>query len=166
VLWIFILAQAVNLACGPIGSLAMMNGLEATVFRLTAINTLLSAILLVILAPTLGLLGVGIVSAISTAFINVVIMVVLRRRLALRWWHRRFFGWLLPSCAAIASGVGAFHAGLGTGVFELGANLLIMYATFAAVLLLQGINEDERDLLGHFKELLSRPVVRFARKAS
>jgi len=154
VLWIFLLGQTVNLACGPIGNIALMSGLESTALRLSAINTVLTAVLLVVLAPTLGLLGIAIATAATNAFINISIMLALRRKLGLRWGNRRFLGWLLPSCAACAVGGGIIYSGLGTGPVALAAILILMYATFAAVVFLQGLNEDEKDLLRYLSDRL------------
>lgn len=159
VLWIFVLGQTVNLACGPIGSIAIMSGLESLVLRLSAYNTILTAVLLAILAPTLGLLGVAIATALTMTFINISIMLALRRRLGLRWWNRRFAGWLLPSCAASAVGIGVIYSGYDAGAFSLAATLVIMYGAFATVVFLQGINEDEKDLLRYLLDrLLSRRI--------
>lgn len=158
-LQILVLGQVVNLACGPIGNIALMSGLESVVFRLSAMNAILSAVLLGILAPTFGLIGVAIASAISATFINFAIMLMLRRRLALRWWNRRFLGWLLPSCAAGAVGLGFDYLWTGAGPIALAVILVCMYAAFAIVLLLQGINDDEKDLLRYLRDrLLGRQI--------
>jgi O-antigen/teichoic acid export membrane protein len=154
ILWILVLGQAVNLACGPIGNIALMSGLEGEVLRLTTFNAVLQVILLVLLAPAFGLLGVAIVHAITAVFINAAVMVLLRSRLGLRWWHRRFAGWLLPSCAAVCVGAGIIYSGLNIGFVVLAVTLALMYATFSGVVLLQGVNEDEKDLLRHLRDRL------------
>lgn len=154
ILWILLVGQSFNLVCGPTGSMAMMSGLEAAVLRLSAYNTVLSAVLLIALAPTLGLLGVAVSNAITMIFINVAVIVVLRRRLGFRWWNRRFLGWLPPSLAAIAVGLAVLYFGIGHGAVALALTLMAMYVAFAATLLAQGINDDERDLLRHLKDRL------------
>jgi O-antigen/teichoic acid export membrane protein len=152
VLWIFILGQIINLASGPIGYIALMSGFESMTFRLTAINAALSVALLVILAPAFGLLGIAITTVATNAFINISIMLVLRRRLGLRWWNRRYLGWLLPSCAAGAIGGAVVYSGYDVGIVALAATLAAMYAAFAAIVFLQGLNEDEKDLLRYLRD--------------
>jgi len=152
VLWVFILGQTINLASGPVGYVALMSGLEAVTFRLTSINAALSGALPVILAPAFGLLGIAMTSVATNAFINISIMLVLRRRFGLRWWNRRYLGWLLPSCAAGVTGGAVSYSAHDVGVVALAATLIAMYAAFAAVVFLQGLNDDEKDLLRHFRD--------------
>jgi O-antigen/teichoic acid export membrane protein len=154
VFWLFVLAQIINVVIGPVGNIALMSGLESAMLRLSAINTVMSVVLLAILAPTLGLLGIAVASVVNTAFIKLSAMLLVRGTFGLRWWDRRFIGWLLPSCAACAVGLAIDYAGLGAGAIGLAATLAAMYAAFVAVVLLQGVNEEERDLLHYLMERL------------
>jgi O-antigen/teichoic acid export membrane protein len=157
VLWIFVLGQTINLACGPIGNIAVMSGLEGEAMRWGALNTALRAGLLVILTPALGLLGVAIAAAITTIVLNVALMLLVRRRLGMRWWHRRFAGWFLPSFAAAIPGIGVIYLGLATNAVHLAAILALMYAAFGTVLALQGVNADEKELLRHLWNYIFAP---------
>lgn len=146
------LGQLVNLACGPTGSIALMSGLEAALLRLSAINTGFLVLLIVSLAPPLGLLGVAIASAASTSFINVAVLALVRRRLGLCWRSRLFVGWLLPAFAASAVALGTRQLGLGTSALVLAAVLAAMYAASIGVILLQGLNEDEKGLVRYLAD--------------
>jgi O-antigen/teichoic acid export membrane protein len=156
---ILLLGQAFNLACGPVGNIAMMSGLERILLRLSAVSTSIMIALTVSLVVPFGLFGVAVGVVTSTVFINVSVMTLIRRQLGLQWWNRRFLGWLAP--AAISGGLGTaiLYADVGLGAVALAATLIAMYASFALVMYIQGFNDDERDLLRDIaSRFLARPA--------
>ncbi len=150
-LWIFLAAQAINLAFGPIGSLLMMSGLERAALRLTAYQTVAFAVGSILLIPKFGLAGVAVSVAIGTIFANLAAFLSARKYLKLRWWDSRYLKWGLPLALATVAGLGmrAFAGAGGLPVVLLGG-LAIMYLTALSTSLLQGLNNDDKELLRHF----------------
>lgn len=154
VLWIFLLGQLINLATGPVGSVAMMSGFERLSVRLVGINTGLAVVLVCALAPTLGLLGVAITSLVTNVFINLSHLWMLRQKAGLRWWNSRFLGWLMPSCVAGTVAYAIVYSGLAMSAIALVGTLIATYGAFILALILQGLREDEKDLLIHLRARL------------
>ncbi|MBI3675211.1 MAG: oligosaccharide flippase family protein [Proteobacteria bacterium] len=150
-LWIFVAAQFFNLASGPCGAVTMMCGLERLALRLDILSALLLTVLVVTLIPKFGLLGAATASMAANIFINTAIVILLRRRLGMNWWNRRFLGWGLPTIATIAVGFAVLATKFALGAFTLTVTLAIMYAVFLAASLLQGLHEDDLDLLRHIR---------------
>ncbi len=144
---LLLVGQAFSLATGPAGSVAMMSGLERTMLQLSIGNTILMAVLTIGLAVPLGLFGVALARLSTTVFINISVLIAIRRKLNLRWWNGRFLFWLPP--AALCGGVGliVLHAGVELGAVTLAVVLMAMYLSFALTLYAQGFHEDERELL-------------------
>ena len=99
---ILIGAQFFNLLCGPVGNLAMMSGLEWESLRLDTINTMLLVAASAALIPAFGLTGVAVAYALAVVFMNVALMILVRRKLGIRWWDRRYLEWLLQCVAVFA----------------------------------------------------------------
>jgi O-antigen/teichoic acid export membrane protein len=158
-LWIVLAGQTINLAFGPIGNLAIMSGLETSMLRLSVYNAILGVALMVGLTPLFGLVGVAVATAAQSIFINIAVMWLLRTSLRLRWWNQRYIGWLAPTFASIIVAGVVFYSGAAYGAMLLGATLVAVYLSFGTVVLLQGLNEDERDLLIYLKKRLTGRVI-------
>ncbi len=159
VLRLLLLAQIVGLASGPVGTVAMMGGLEHMFLRLSAVQTIIQAILIVSLAVPFGLFGVAIATASGAVFTAASLLIVVRLRLGLRWWNKRYLGWLAPAAVSAGLGLAAVYAGFPLGAVSLAVILFAIYASFALVLYIQGLHDDERDLL---RDIASRLVARHA----
>jgi O-antigen/teichoic acid export membrane protein len=152
VLQLLALTQFFNLACGPTGNVAMMSGLEAVTFRYSFLSIVFSTSVVVLLVPFTGLIGAGVATAAGVVSLNLAMLVELRRKLNMRWWDRRYLGWIAPAIAVFVLGM-LLH---GVGGLAAGWQLLIalssMYATFAAVSLAFGLHEDDKDFLRHIRD--------------
>ena len=160
VLCLLLFGQAFSLAAGPVGSVVMMSGLEHIGLRIDAINTIITVVLTIGLAVPFGLFGVAVATVTSAVFVNLSLMIVARRRLGLRWWNNRYFGWLAPAAVSGGIAVAISHAGVAIGAVSLSVTLIVMYLSFAFVLYIQGLNDDERYLLrniaSRFSSLLKK----------
>lgn len=160
VLRLLLFAQLIGLASGPVGTVAMMGGLEHVFLRLNVVQTIIQAVLTVGLAVPFGLVGVAVATAAGAVFIAAALLIVVRRQLGLRWWNERYLGWLAPAAVSAGLGLAALYAGFPLGAVSLAAILIAIYASFALVLYIQGLHDDERDLLRH---IANRLVVRNAK---
>lgn len=157
---VLLLAQFITVATGPIGNLALMSGLERKTLAVDGFVTLLTAALVFLLIPKFGLLGAAVTALCSSVVVNAWVMVLVRRHLGVRWWDPRFRRWLMPGLATTA--VAALVASVPwlPGPMRLGFALVLMYSAFAAASLMEGLNEDDRELFRYLRtKLLSSPRV-------
>ena len=152
---IFVAAQMFNLATGPNGSVAWMCGLEGQVFKVDLIMRVSTAALLVALVPFFGLTGVALSVLANSIIINVWVNILVWRTLRIRWWNRRYMGWLLPGLASAVIGVAlTWFVHEWTALLLLSA-LLALYVVFATANLLQGLHSDDRELLAQIAGRIS-----------
>jgi O-antigen/teichoic acid export membrane protein len=151
-LWILLVGQAINLGFGPLGSVLNMGGLEGIMLKLTAYQTVITTAGIVLLVPAYELAGAAFAISAGLIFINFAAMWVARKRLAMRWGDRRYLRWIIPLFATTTVGMLAHMQ----GPHEPGAALLVLYlvllyGVFHGVSLLQGLHNDDRELLGHLR---------------
>jgi O-antigen/teichoic acid export membrane protein len=151
-LLILIAAQFVSLACGPVGNVVLMSGLERYSLWVTIFTTIASAVLLIVLIPHFGIVGAAVATAVGWLIGNPVLIVIARRKLDLHWWSRRQLGWLLPTLATLLFGVVARGIGLGAGATSLGGILIGMYIAFLGISLIRGLHQDDIVLLRDFRD--------------
>ena len=156
-LWILLAGQAVNLAFGPVGTLANMWGLEAAMFRLNLYQSIVSLVLMIVLVPGYGLSGAAVALAAGLVLLNVATLALARTKLGLRWADKRFARWAIPIAATVVAALilKAYGPGAPDGflliVFALG-----LYAVFVLASIAQGLHADDRDLLRHLYGRLFR----------
>jgi O-antigen/teichoic acid export membrane protein len=142
-------AQLLSLLCGPVGNVALMSGLERHCLGVDTVSIGLSTALLLFLVPSWGLLGAAAASALGIVFSNVAVMTLVRCKLRLHWWDRRYLAWLSQGAAALGVGVSGVMWLDPTGAAGLITILMAMYAVAAGATVLRGLHNDERDLLHH-----------------
>ena len=154
-LWILLSGQIVNLATGPVGNLLNMCGMEKLMLRLSMYQTVISIVGFVMLVPCFGLIGAAIVIAVSTIFQNLMALLLAKRTLGLIWADPRYLRWLAPLAASLAAGIGMAMLGPSSpSATFLALYLVILYGIFHGVSLLQGLHEDDRELLRHLRAKL------------
>lgn len=147
-LLVAIIVQTVNLLVGPIGVVLTMSGQERAVLRLSLYQQIIALSTLALFVPAFGIIGVVLSQACATWFINAAELSLARKRIGSRWWDPRYRLWLLPSLVTAAAGLFFRHAiGGGTAPAALLASLLFLMVLFHTVSLLQGLHEDDRELL-------------------
>lgn len=158
-LWILSATQALNLGFGPIGYMLNVSGLEKPALRLAAWQAALTAAGFLALVPLWGLNGAAVTAAVAMTFINIAEFALARRRLGLRWWSPRYIKWPLPSIAAAAAALLFRAFAPAGGMIELVTGFVLLYASFHLVSLVQGLNQDDRELLSHLRARLGRAAV-------
>jgi O-antigen/teichoic acid export membrane protein len=148
-------AQLFNLASGPNGNVAAMCGLEREAFRIDVVMLLTTAVMLVLLVPAYGLVGVALGFLVNSVVHNAWTLLVVRTRLQIRWWDRRYVSWIAPTSAMCIVGFVAVRIIQIWTVSGLVLCLVALYATFASVSFLQGLHSDDRELIAHVKRQLA-----------
>ena len=167
-LWILVGAQFFSLLCGPTGNLAIMSGLEWQSLRFDVTFTMFLIAALVVLTPLFGLIGVVLAYSLTVVFQNVMMMILVRRKLSMRWWDRRYLEWL-PQCgAAIAVAAIALSLPAPFNAVEVVATcFMAMYAAAIGVNFLRGLHADDKELIRYVRQavrvrlrpLTNRPVI-------
>jgi O-antigen/teichoic acid export membrane protein len=157
-LCIMVGAQIVNVLAGTIGTVLNMSGCEKDHLRITIVQTISAVILLILLTPPFGLVGIAVTVAAGTIFNNVASFYVAKRRLNLRWYDERFRKWMLPLAMATGVGLAGWFAFPIQNALTLIACLASLYAVFFGAMLAQGLHEDDRELLRQVQVLLRRPA--------
>lgn len=154
-LWIILAGQVVNLAFGPVGHLMYMSGLEKQALRLAVYQMGLSTFGFLVLVPMFGLVGVACVITGSVVFINIAEYWVAKKAVQLRWSDRRYLRWIAPTLASCIVGLTTkWYGPAEVGPVLLGAYLVALYGAFHAVSLLQGLHDDDRELLNYLLDKL------------
>jgi O-antigen/teichoic acid export membrane protein len=149
-LWILLIGQTVNLAFGPVGAVMNMWGHEKLMFKFAVWQHVISIVAMAALIPGYGITGAAIGLTVGLIFLNVIALAAAQAALGLRWADRRFVSWLLPLAATVASAL--LLKGFGPDARSGGSLILIviiLYAVFFVSSLVQGLHEDDRDLLRH-----------------
>lgn len=96
VLGILVAGQLVNALCGPVALLLAYNGEELLVAKVLTVSALLSAGLSLVLIPRFGMQGAALGTAVSVAFWNLILYVMVRKRLQID-----SSGWLPCTCKIV-----------------------------------------------------------------
>ena len=148
-LWILVGAQLFSLVCGPVGNIAMMSGLEWGALRLHLINTIFLVVAFAALTPIFGLIGIAIAYALATVSMNLVLLILVQRKLSVRWYDQRYFEWL-PQCLGVSlTACIALILPRPLNAMELAAFLGAMYMAALGVTLFRGLHEDDKLLVKH-----------------
>ncbi len=144
---ILMAAQLFNLATGPCGNVATMSGLEREAFWIDMTTMSATLVLLVVLVPLFGLPGAALSTLAGSAANNSLALYLVRSRLKIHWWDRRYLRWIAPGILAIGAGVAALWLLQPSSAFVLAAVLLAMYAAFGGMTWLQGLHDDDREMI-------------------
>jgi O-antigen/teichoic acid export membrane protein len=153
VLMILTLGQFFTTVCGPIGTIGIMSGIEARVLRINIVMTGLGFILMFVLTPFFGARGMAVAVAIGSILLGTTLIVDAHRKLGLHWWDNRFWKWFIPAVLTILVALVILNTGLPSGAVALGGYLALLYIVFFGVGLIQGLHEDDMELLKHLFEL-------------
>lgn len=138
--------QLVNCGVGSVGYMLLMSGNEKRLMRAQAGMALVMVSLSAVLVPGKGILGAAVAASITTVGINLWNLVEVRRALAFWPYNRGYMKLALPTLASIACvlalkkySVWFHHDWLAVGIA-----LVASYAVFSALLLLGGLDADDR----------------------
>jgi len=154
-LWILVGAQLINLLCGPVGNLLNMSGLETLMLKISVIQSILTAIGLLVFVYQFGLIGGAWVLAAAIVIHNLVVLHYAKKYLAITWWDSRYMKWILPSVTTLLTGLGLLVIEPHPGSLSLLVSLIILYTVFHGVSLVQGLHNDDRELLRHLRDKLT-----------
>lgn len=138
--------QLVNCGVGSVGYILLMSGNEKRLMKAQAGMAAVMVILSAILVPRVGILGAAIAAAITTAGINLWNLTEVRRALALSPYNRSYLKLVLPTLASIAVVVvlKRFSGSFRHDWLAIAVAVILSYAVFAALVLISGLDSDDR----------------------
>jgi O-antigen/teichoic acid export membrane protein len=144
---ILVLGQLVNVATGSTGALLSMTGHQRSWMVLSSLALVLNIVLCVLLIPRFGFVGAAAGTSISVSILNIVGVIVARLSLGVWPYDSRYLkGILATLCALLVLGVFrfSFH---GSAALFLGISICLAVFTFFGLLMLQGFDTEDKDLL-------------------
>ena len=140
------LAQLVNCGVGSVGYLLLMSGNERRLLKVQIVMALVMVGACIALVPLWGIVGASLAAAITTVGMNVWNLLEVRKVLGLSPYNRSYLRLLPPAIATAAAMLvlrryaGVFHHDWLT----VGVALTLAYGIFAAVVLLSGLDADDK----------------------
>lgn len=140
------LGQLVNCGVGSVGYLLLMSGNEKRLLRAQGGMAAIMVILSFALVPSLGILGAAIAASITTAGINIWNLIEVRRCLALSPYNRSYLKLVLPAfaCIAVVIALKDYSAWFRHEWLAIGVALILAYGIFASLLVMSGLDSDDR----------------------
>jgi O-antigen/teichoic acid export membrane protein len=153
-LWILLGGFSSSLLTGPNGVLLNMCGHERPLFKLNLFTVFLQLLGLVVLIPLIGLEGAVTSTAVATISAAVLGATLVKKRALVSWWDGRYLKWGFPLTASVLFGFGVSFWLSSPGSITLVLCLVCTYLVFHGISLLQGLNDDDIELLNHVRERL------------
>ena len=144
------LGQLINCAVGSAGLLLIMSGHQDRLVRVQVKVVIGNIILNLILIPVWGIIGAIVVSAATNAAINLLYLRDVKAILRLTPYNRSYVRLLLPvlGSAAIVAMVSMEARLFHNAVLAIVAGLALGYLSFTSLVLLVGLDEDDRLVVG------------------
>jgi O-antigen/teichoic acid export membrane protein len=140
------LGQLVNCGVGSVGYLLLMSGNEKRLIKVQAVMAAVMVVLSAALVPIWGIVGAAVAAAITNVGMNAWNLLQVRLALGLSPYNRSYFHVLPPAAAAI--GVTLLlkknSALFGHDWVAVGVAIFLAYMVFGAIVLVFGLNEDDR----------------------
>ena len=146
VLVVCAIAQLVNCGAGSVGFLLLMSGNQVALMKIQAANAVLMVTLNLLLVPRLGILGAAIGLSASVIGTNVWALVEVRKRLGLFAYNRGYLKVILS--ALVTTAVLIIQRALFAHATwrAAGFALVLAYAVFFGMMLLHGLESEDRML--------------------
>ncbi len=140
------LGQLVNCGVGSVGYLLLMSGNEKRLIKVQMVMAAVMVVLSMALVPVWGIVGAASAAAITNVGMNVLNLQQARKALGLSPYNRSYFHLLPPAVAVVIVTLvlkkNSFifaHDWLAAGVA-----LILAYVVFGAIVLLSGLDADDR----------------------
>jgi O-antigen/teichoic acid export membrane protein len=140
--------QLVNCGVGSVGCMLLMSGNQHRLVRVQAYMAATMVVLSLWLVPLWGVWGAAVAAAVTNVGVNVWNLVEVRSALKLSPYNRSYFKLVPPLTTALfvtwLASKFSIAASMKTDLIMIFIALVSAYATFSAVALLMGLDEDDR----------------------
>lgn len=153
-LLILTFGQVVNAGTGPVGYLLVMAGYQKRMFQISGTTFVTAVVLGLILIPRYGMTGAAIATCVALSGMFVSAVVVARRVLGMKPYDRRYLKGALATALAIIPLMLLHGVHLLTAPITVLVNALLAGGVFAGVLMLAGVDPEDRKFVGLIVERL------------
>ncbi len=144
--------QLVNCGVGSVGCMLWMSGNQYRLVRVQAYMAAIMVVLSVLLVPHWGVWGAAVAAAVTNVGVNVWNLVEVRSALKLSPYNRSYLKLVPPlACAFFVTWLASkllisapIFTSMKTDLIVIFITLVSAYATFSAIALLMGLDEDDR----------------------
>jgi len=140
------IGQLVNCGVGSVGYLLLMSGNERRLMRVQATMALVMTVSTVTLVPLLGVVAAAAAAAITTTGMNLGNLLEVKKALGITPYNRSYWRLVVPTVATLAV-IFVLHQYsnfLGHNWLAIGLALFSGYLVFAFVVLVTGLDADDR----------------------
>lgn len=144
------IGQLVNAGTGPVNALLVMSGLQNYLFVISGVSLGAGAAMCIFLIPRWGMVGAAVATAVSIAGMFACAIYVGKRELSMLPYDRRYWKGLVAAAAAVGALLVLRQFNIGSPLKDLVALCAVATTVFTTVLLLGGLDEEDR----HFIKML------------
>ncbi len=150
------IAQLINTGTGSVGYLLLMSGNQRRLIRVQMIMACFMVVAILILVKPFGIVGVATASALTNAVSNFLYLREVRAALHISPYTRKYFRLLGPCAASVAVvlSIRFFGSDFQPQWFGIGVALVSSYATFCALSLAVGLDDDDRVIVAAIQKRL------------
>ncbi len=142
--------QLVNAGTGPVTGLLVMSGLQNYLFVISGVSLGAGAAMCIFLIPRFGMVGAAVATAVSIGGMFAWAVYVGKRELNMLPYDRRYWKGLVAAAAAVGALLLLREFNISSHLMNLVAVCTVATTVFAVVLLLGGLDEEDR----HFIKML------------
>lgn len=155
VLIILVVGQMCNLAVGSAGNLLIMTGYQQLELILVFASVLFNVVVAWFAVPRFGLAGLALAAATATALLNLLRLLMVYWRLRLHPYARNYWKVVLAAAIAGVLGWGGHELLHLPTLARLSLLALIIAVVYLTVLVILGLETEERAMLKKGKEIIS-----------
>lgn len=140
------LGQLVNCGVGSVGYLLLMSGNEKRLMKVQVVMAVLMVVMSIALVPVWGIVGAAFATAMTNIGMNVWNLFEVRKALHISPYNRGYLRLVLPTMIAcvVTLLIRRYSPLLNHDWLAVGAALALTYCVFAAIVLMTGLDDDDR----------------------
>jgi O-antigen/teichoic acid export membrane protein len=156
VLILGVIGQLVNVGVGSVGYLLLMSGNQNRLIRVQAIMAVFMVAVTMGMVKPFGMIGVALAGSVTNVVTNYLCLREVRIALRLSPYNRSYVRLLVPCVVSISVIVGLrrFLVAVHPEWLPVVIALVLSYATFSGLVLLLGLDEDDRMIVGAIQQRL------------
>jgi O-antigen/teichoic acid export membrane protein len=147
--------QLVNVGTGAVGILLVMTGHQNRWLMTSAAMLCMNVVLTLLLVPRLGLVGGALSAALALGGLYILGLIHVKRSLGLWPYDRRYWKGLVATVSVIAALYLLNSLDITSATLDVSLTLMTSCGVFAAVLLLQGLDDEDSRFLRLVQRRLS-----------
>jgi O-antigen/teichoic acid export membrane protein len=157
------LGQLINIGVGSVGYLLLMSGNQVRLIRVQAIMAVFMVVVTFLLVRPFGIIGVAVASALTNAVTNYMYLREVRAALQLSPYNRTYLRLIVPAMMSLGVTlcIKFLVRQLQPQWVWIGVTLTLSYATFCALSLVFGLDDDDRMIVTAIRGRVQATIGKF-----